>query len=165
MDLRDYIHRRCSDLLVMERDIWQLSSLMAQESGHPELKRFFERHNAPRRQQISNLEQIVDALGGILGPLEYPVTQSVRRLQRAFLETAPPPALIDLHNALESAKLLHLELATYTGLIGMAKELAEDDMARLLEANRRTAEEMRIALDALLPDIIRDSGEQLRFAA
>ncbi len=165
MDLRDYVHRRCSDLLVMERDIWQLTSLMGQESGHAELKRFFERHNDPKRQQISNLEQIVDALGGILGSLEYPVTQSMRRLHRAFLETAPPQALVEVNNALEASKLFHLELAAYAGLIGLSRELGEEAMTRLLDANRQIAAEMCTALDALIPGLIHGFGEQLRSAA
>lgn len=165
MDLRDYFHRRCSDLLVMERDIWQLTSLMAQETGPGELKRYFERHNDPKRQQISNLEQIVDALGGILGPLEYPVTAAVRRMHRTFLETTPPPPLVELHNALEAAKLAHLALPAYTGLIGMARQLKEEAIVRLLEANQQIAADMRDSLDRLLPALMDSVGEQLRPAA
>lgn len=165
MDLRDYFHRRCSDALVMERDIWQLCSLMSQECGHAELKRFFERHNDPKRQQINNLEQIVDELGGILGPLDQPVTQAMRRLHRQFIETAPPQPLVELHNALETDRAIHLELAVFTGLIGLSKELREDSFTRLLELNHQIEEDMRAALAALLPGVLRDFGHQLRHAA
>ena len=165
MDLRDYFHRRCSEALVMERDIWQLSSLMGQECWHAELKRFFERHNDPKRQQISNLEQIVDELGGILGPLDHPVTQAIRRLHRQFLETNPPQALIEVNNALEADKAIHLELAIFAGLIELADELGEEGFTRLLAQDRQIEEEMRAALAAVLPGVLHDFGDQLRHAA
>jgi len=165
MDLRDYFHRRCSETLVMEREIWQLTSLMAQESRYPELKRYFERHNEPKRQQISNLEQIVDELGGIIGSLEFQLTQAMRRLHRQFIELNPPQALIELNNALDAEKMTWLGVSTYAGLVSLARELGEDGFARLLEGNLRLEEEMRDALEELRPRLLADFGEQLRHAA
>lgn len=165
MDMRDYFHRRCSEMLVMEREIWQLSSLMAQECGNPELKGYFEHHNEPKRQQISNLEQIVDELGGIIGPLEHPVTQGIRRLHRQFLELNPPQALIEVDDALDADKLCHLALSSYAGLLLLARNLGEEGFVRLLEHNQRAEEAMRSALQQLLPPLLTDFGEQLRHAA
>jgi len=165
MDLRDYFHRRCSELLVMEREVWQLHSVMAQESRRADLKGFFERHNGPKRQQISNLEQVVDELGGIIGALEHPVTQAFRRMHRQFMEINPPPALIDIHHALGANKLAHLEMAAYTEVIALARQLGEEQFTRMLEGNLRTEEEMRASLEGMLPEIISTGSDQLRRAA
>ena len=165
MDLRDFFHRRCSEMLVMEREVWQLTSVMAQESWQAELKRYFERHTEPKRQQISHLEQIVDELGGIIGSLEHPVLQSVRRLHRQFMELTPPPALIEINNALEAEKLTHLGIATYHGLVLLARELGEEEAARRLEQNLHAEEEMRDSLERLVPGLISDFGDQLHQAA
>ncbi|MHB0939538.1 MAG: YciE/YciF ferroxidase family protein [Armatimonadota bacterium] len=165
MDLRDYFHRRCSEMLVMEREIWQLSSLMMQECGYPELKRYFEQHNEPKRQQISNLEQIVDELGGIIGQLEHPVTQGIRRMHRQFLELNPSQALIEVDDALDADKLNNLAVSAYAGLLLLARNLGEEGFVRLLEQNQRAEEEMRSTLQQILPRLVGDFGEQLRHAA
>jgi len=165
MDLRDYFHRRCSELLVMEREVWQLNSLMAQECWAPELKRYFERHNEPKRQQISSLEQIVDELGGVIGPLEFPITQAMRRLHRQFLELNPPQALIEINDALEAEKMSTLEVTSYAELAALAHELGEEGFVRLLEQSRRVEEEMRASLEQLRPPLVAEFSEQLRFAA
>lgn len=165
MDLRDFFHRRCSETLVMEREIWQLHSLMAQECRQPALKQFFERWNAPKRQQISALEQIVDELGGIIGLLEHPVTQAARRQHRAFAEQLPPQALVELHDTVEADQLAGLALSTYRSLILLARQLHETGFGRLLEQNLHIEEEMRDALAHLQPDLVTTLGEQLKHAA
>jgi len=165
MDMRDYFHRRCSEMLVMEREVWQMNSLMAQECGNPELKRYFERHNEPKRQQISNLEQIVDELGGVIGALEHPVTQAIRRRRRQFLEMNPPPALIEINDALETEKLVNLGAAGYSGLAVLARKLGEEGFVRLLEQNLRMEDEMRSSLEQLLPQMVTSFSDHLRHAA
>jgi len=165
MDLRDYFHRRCSEMLVMEREIWQIFSLMTQECWYPGLKGYFEQHNEPKRQQISSLEQIVDDLGGIIGPLEHPTTQSLRRMHRQFLELNPPEGLIEVDDALDADKLNALAVTAYAGLLLLARNLGEEGFARLLEHNLRAGEAMRAALQQLLPQVLADFGEQMRFAA
>ena len=165
MDLRDYFHRHSSEMLVMEREVWQFNSLMAQECWHAELKRYFERYNEPKRQQISHLEQIVDELGGVIGALEHPVMQSIRRLHRQFMELNPPQALIEINNALEAEKVVCYGIAAYADLILLARQLGEEGFTRMLEQNRHTEEEMRAVLEQLLPTLVADFGEQLRHAA
>jgi len=165
MDMRDYFHRRCSEMLVMEREVWQLNSLIAQECSSQELKRYFERRNKPKRQQISNLEQIVDELGGVIGALEHPVTQAMRRQHRQFLEMNPPLALLEINDALETEKMINLEVSGYAGLALLAHELGEEGFVRLLEQNRRMEEEMHSSLEQLLPQAVADFSNQLRHAA
>lgn len=149
----------------MEREIWQIFSLMAQECRHSGLKGYFEQHNEPKRQQISNLEQIVDELGGIIGPLEHPTIQSLRRMYRQFLELNPPQALIEVEDALDADKLNALAASACAGLLLLARHLGEEGFARLLEQNLRAGEEMRASLQQLLPRLLADFGEQIRFAA
>jgi len=165
MDLRDYFHRRCSELLVMEREVWQLQRVMAQESGRADLKTLFEEQNAPKRQQISRLEQVVDELGGITGALEHPMAQAARRMYRQFMESNPPRALIDIQQALETDKLVDLTMASYRGLIALARRLGEETLVHLLRDNLETEKALRTRLDDLLPGVLNEDNEQLRPAA
>lgn len=165
MDLRDYFQRQCSEMLTMERETWQLYSIMAQESDQAAVKQYFERNSEPKRRQISYLEQIVDELGGFVGALEYPVTQSFRRLHRQFLEMNPSRALIDINAVLEADKLLSLGTATYADLLMLARQLDEEQMARVLEDNLHAEEAMRKSLDDMLPTLLSELGGQSRKAA
>lgn len=154
MDLREYFRLRCSEMLAMERDVWQINSLLIRETADPRLKMAFERHNEPIRWQISNLEQVVDQLDGVVGPEEHPMTQGMMRAHHQFMTLNPTQALIDLHHALEGDKLLHLEIASYIGLISMARHLGEEDFVRLLTQNLESDQRMSTLLENELPALM-----------
>lgn len=165
MDLRDFMLLRCSEMLVMERDIWQMNNMMARECHNPRLKDALERHSEPTRQQISNLEQVVDRLGGMTGPDESPVTQGMMRAHRLFIDMKPPQNLIDINDALEGDKVEHMEIAGYTGLIALARQLGENDIAQLLQQNLQGEEQMRSRVESDLPSLLSELGGSGRMAA
>lgn len=165
IDLRDYFQLRCSEMLVMERDIWQMNNLMSRECQNRRIKESFERHNEPTRQQISNLEQIVDRLGGMTGPDENPVTQGMMRAHRLFMEMNPPQELIDVNDALEGEKTEHLEMASYTGLITLAQQLDEDEIVQMLQQNFQSEKKMCGLLEDETPVLFSQQNEEKRKAA
>jgi len=166
MDLRDYFLLRCSDTLVMERDIWQMNNLMTREVEDLRLKEILQRNSIPTRQQISNLEQVVDGLGGFAGPEENPVTQGMIRAHRLFIELIPPQYLIDIHDALEATKIENMEIAAYNGLINLARLLGEDVFVPMLQQNLAWEERMRKREESELPSLLEDlTGKHRRKAA
>lgn len=165
MDMREYFRLRCSEMLVMERDIWQMNNLMARESKNPRLAEALTRHSEPTRQQISNLEQVVDQLGGMTGPEESPVTHGLMRAHRLFMDLNPSQELIDIHNALEGDKVEHMEIAAYTGLIALARQLNETEIVQLLQQNLHGEEQMRARVESDLPSLLAEVSEQQRRAA
>lgn len=165
MDLADYFQFRASEMLVMARDIWQLNTLMGQECRHANLKNIFQQQNDPARHQISNLEQVVDQFGGIVGPDENPITLGILQAHRRFLEMTPPSGLIDLHNALEGDRVTHLMMAAYTGLISVAGQLGQNDIVRLLQENLQDEQRLCSALEGIVPELLKNIGGQQRQAA
>ena len=164
-DLREYFRLRVSELLVMERELWLLTNTMAQECHTPALKEMLMRHSDPTRQRISNLEQVADRLGGVVGPLEHPITQAMIRAHRQFIEMHPSPQLIDIQNALTSEEAAHWEEAIYHGVLMLARLLGEHEIVPLLEQNRLNEEHLRAKDDGMLPTLISDLTAQLRRAA
>lgn len=165
MDLREYFQRRCSEMLVMEREVWRLTNLMAQECRDASLKTLFENRNLPARHRISNLEQIVDRLGGIVGPEDDPLTLAILRRHRLWVEEHPPQALLDVHDMLEGDMLAHLAIAGYRALLAVARQLDEAAIAELLEENLRNEDELHAALTRRTPELLRELDQQLRRAA
>jgi ferritin-like metal-binding protein YciE len=63
------------------------------------------------------------------------------------------PALRDLFHAGAAVRTEHLELAVYSSLIGLAQQLGHDDVASLLEENRKDEEQALQLLEALAPKL------------
>ena len=165
MELRDYFRIRCSELLIMERDVWLLLNLMAQESAAPALKEMLAQRGDPARQRISNLEQIADRLDGVTGPQEQPLSQAMIRAHRQLLELRPPRQIVDIQNALLTDEIEAFFVAAYTGLLALARQLGEQEIAPLLEQNLLSEEHLRAKADSELPVLLSDLSAQLRRAA
>ncbi|MHB9133004.1 MAG: DUF892 family protein [Armatimonadota bacterium] len=162
MDLRDFFRLRCSAMLVTERDIWQMNNVLVRECRHPQVKEILERENEPARVQISHLEQVVDQLGGIIGPEGSPEMQGLLHAHRLFMEMNPPQQLLSLNAAIESIKMKHLEIAGYLPLIEIARQLNEQALATLLQENLESDQRMLTELEQLLPQLLTElsSGQQ-----
>jgi ferritin-like metal-binding protein YciE len=63
------------------------------------------------------------------------------------------PALRDLFHAGGAVQTEHLELALYSSLIGLAQLLGHDDVADLLEQNRKDEEHALQLLEVLVPKL------------
>lgn len=161
MDTRQYLAFRCSEMLQLERGILQMNNKMAQEVQTPQLKEQFQRHNGTTEQQIRNLEQVVNRLGGATTPQQQgwlgsvtealgmgeeranpPITQALQREHEQFIGMKPPQNLIDLNDALEGDKVEHMEMASYNGLILLANQLGETDVAQMLQQNLQSEQQM-----------------------
>ncbi|HEX2951749.1 MAG TPA: DUF892 family protein [Armatimonadota bacterium] len=117
MEMHDYLLLRCSQMLAAERDIEKMNTTLAQEVQNPRLKEALKRHAAPTQQQIQNLEQVVQKLGGgsehtggFVGQIEErlgmrtdqqnPETQTMMKMHQQFIDMNPPQQLIDVNDAI-----------------------------------------------------------------
>ena len=154
MNLWDYFQVNCSMLLTMEREVWLMHHVMMREVRHNKLKQTFEQYNDPIRHQISNLEQIVDRLGGIVGPEESAVAQGMMLAHQQFHNLNPSPELIDLHNAMEGDKAVHTLMSAHTSLIAVASQLGAGDMVEMLEENLHSEQALCTDLEGLYPELL-----------
>ena len=183
-DLRDFLRAQCTSVLARERDIAKINTQMADEVQNPRLKALFSDRNAPIEKEITNLEAIVDELGGEVKQRGTGFMQKVEELfgvganeaaefsvkammaaHRAFIDAHPPQFIIDVHDALEGERLVHLNIADYTGLIVLAKQLNEQDIATLLQWNIDSETQLRTQLESLLPVVLADLSDQGKMAA
>ncbi|MHB9110388.1 MAG: YciE/YciF ferroxidase family protein [Armatimonadota bacterium] len=183
MDLQGYLAFRCSQMLKMERDILAMNNMMAEEVKTPRLKEMLQQHAGPTQQQISTLEQVVRQLGGeseeqqggVIGQVtealgmegqgSTPITKAMMQEHQQFLSMKPSQELIDLNDALEGDKVEHLEIASYTGLMNLAKHMGRDDIAHLLQQNLQGEQEMRSRIEANTATLFSEITGQGRKAA
>ena len=154
MNMWDYLQWQCSAMLTLERDIWQLNNLMMREVRHPQLKEAFEHHGGPTRRQISYLEQIIDRLGGIVGPEENSISQGVLRAHHQFMAQTPSQEFVDLHHAMVGNEVEQYEIACYQALLALSYQLGADDVTQLLKRSQHEEENMRAILENLLPELL-----------
>jgi len=184
MDLRELLRTQCTNVLARERDIAKINLQMVDEVTNPRLKSMFSDRTSPIDKEISNLETVVDQLGGETKPQNAGFLLKVEELfgvgineaaelsvktmmaaHRAFVDAKPPQYVIDAHDALEEERLVHLNIADYTGLIVLAKQLGENDIAALLQWNIDSESSLRTKLEMELPQVLADLSNQGKMAA
>ncbi len=165
MTLRELLAYQCSRMLALERDIWQLNRLMMQESRNPRLRQLLQDHDGPSRQRISHLEQVVDRLGGVMGPETNAVTQGMFHEYRELLAANPPREAVDIANVLDAEKHAHMEMASYNGLIALARLVGDEGILQLLLQNLSGAEHLLTLFERELPTILSELTGQMRKAA
>jgi len=108
----------------------------------PDLKKDIQHHLDETRQHVANVKQCFQILGEqpeaskneVLNGLGKEYHEGLRMIQG-------DAALKDLFHTGVIAKNEHVEIAAYNGLIEMAKEMDEDDVANLLGENLDQEEE------------------------
>jgi ferritin-like metal-binding protein YciE len=158
MNLADLFQMRASELLFMVRDFWQMHNLMAHECRQAQMTQLLQGQNEAMRQRISHLEQTVDQFGGVVGPEDSSISQAMLRAHRLFLETNPPPALLDLHNAFTVETMAHLEMAGYQVLVEMAQRLEVMDLAAMLQQDLQRVERTLAQVRDLHPALFGEVG-------
>jgi ferritin-like metal-binding protein YciE len=165
MSLRELLAYQCSRMLALERDLWQLNRVMMTESRSTRLKQLLSDHDEPSRQRISHLEQVVDRLGGMMGPETNAVSQGMFHEYRELLAITPPREAVDIADALEAEKHAHIEIAGYNGLLGLARLVGDEGIIQLLLQNLSGAEHLRTLFERELPTILSELTTQMRKAA
>jgi ferritin-like metal-binding protein YciE len=164
MTLREYFCARSSEALVMAREIWHAQGEMSVQAQTPRLKGLLERQSRALRHDISNLEQVVDRVGGMRGTEESGLSGYLGE-ERRLVAGQAPGALLDIHLLLESDRLAHLEIATYTGLVALARQLGDPALVTLLQQNLSGEEKAGWQLESEIPSLVAELGARLHKAA
>lgn len=182
MNVHDLLRLKCTQMLAAEQDILRMNNMMAQEVQNPRLKDMLVQHAAPTQQQIDNLQMVLNRLGGPMEPQgmvekveermgmggtmqHTPVTQGMMRAHEEFKAMNPAQQLVDINDALEGDKVEHFEIASYTGLIALARQLGQDEVVQMLQQNLGGEEQMRTRIESDLPSLLAELAGPGRMAA
>lgn len=147
-----FIHE-LSDIMSAENIIAKMLPDLQKESATPDVKAAFGDHLKETRQQIDVLKQVFKALGEKPEDTTCHAAEGLQEEHDALLEEDPSPEMLEMGNLAGAAKTEHYEIATYTTLIQMAKDLGERELADLLKGNLDQEKAMSKRVDALAKQV------------
>jgi ferritin-like metal-binding protein YciE len=156
---RELFVHELSDAMSAEQIILKLLPELGKEARHPELKRAFEEHEAETRDQVKNLEQVFERLGEAPEATTCHAAEGLKREHEALHEEEPSPEILELGNAAGAAKTEHYEIATYTALQRMARDLGEREVVKLLGENLAQEKAMAKRVETLAKQLGKDAKE------
>ncbi len=158
---RDLFIHELSDTMSAEQIILKMLSELQKEAQHPEAKQAFKEHEDETRQQIKNLEEVFKTLGAQPEETTCHAAEGLRQEHEALHQEDPSPEVLEMGNIAGAAKQEHYEIASYTSLVQMAKDLEERDVARLLQENL----DQEKAMAKRVEGIAKELGKQARAMA
>jgi ferritin-like metal-binding protein YciE len=125
--------------LTMEENVLSMLEELEQTANAAELKEQLSHHHDETRGQVNNIKQVFAALGLDPEKQTCPAIEGLEVEGKEMLEQSAQ----ELYDAVilgGCAEVEHHEIAVYEGLITMAQELGEEDIASLLKDNQKQEE-------------------------
>lgn len=162
---QDLFVHELADAMSAERIILGMLPELAKEAKHPELKKAFQEHETETRQQVKNIQEAFKKLGEQPEPTTCHAAEGLKKEHQSLHEEQPTPEVLELANTAGAAKTEHYEIATYTALVQMAKDLGQREVAALLKENLDQEKAMAKRVEALAKELGKASKVQNGSAA
>jgi ferritin-like metal-binding protein YciE len=147
-----FVHE-LADAMSAEQIILKMLPELAREARHPEVKQAIQEHERETRQQVKNLEQAFKQLGEQPEPTTCHAAEGLQKEHEALHEEQPTPEILEMANLAGAAKTEHYEIATYTALVQMARDLGQREVATLLKENLDQEKAMAKRVQALSKEL------------
>jgi ferritin-like metal-binding protein YciE len=119
----------------------------------PELQKEALNHEDETQQQIRNIQEVFRQLGETPEATTCYAVQGLAEEHKALHKEQPSPEILEMANLGGAAKTEHYEIAMYTALVQMAKDLGETDAAQLLQDNLDQEKEMAVRVETLAREL------------
>jgi ferritin-like metal-binding protein YciE len=146
---RDLFIHELSDVMSAEHIVLKMLGELQKETGNDEVKAALKQHESETRDQIRNLEKVFKQLGEKPEDTTCHAAEGLKKEHDALKEEDPSPLVQELGNLSGAAKTEHYEMAAYTSLMQLAKDLGESDIADLLKENLDQEKEMARTVEKL----------------
>jgi ferritin-like metal-binding protein YciE len=153
-----FVHE-LADAMSAEQIILKMLPELEKEALHPEVKKAIQEHERETRQQVKNLEQAFKQLGEEPEPTTCHAAEGLKKEHEALHEEQPSPEILQMANLAGAAKTEHYEIATYTALVQMAKDLGEKEVAALLKENLDQEKAMAKRVEALAKELGKEAKQ------
>ena len=140
---RDLLIHELGDMLSAENTIAKMLPELAKEAQQTEIRAAFKEHELETKEQIKRLQAAFKELGEKPEITTCYATEGLKQEHTSLQEEDPTPQVLEMANLLGAAKTEHYEIASYSGLVQLAKDLGEPTVAELLKQN--LDEEMAMA--------------------
>jgi ferritin-like metal-binding protein YciE len=150
---RDLFVHELSDAMSAEQQILTMLPELQQEALNHELKEALEIHEQETHQQLRNLEEVFRQIGESPEATTCYALKGIADEHKALHQEQPSPEVLEMANLAGAAKTEHYEMAMYTSLVQMAKDLGHDDAAQLLQDNLDQEKAMAVRVEMLAREL------------
>jgi ferritin-like metal-binding protein YciE len=155
--LEEFFIDELKDIYWAEKQLVKTLPKLKKAATSDELKQAFDNHTTQTEGHVERLEQAFEMLGKKAQAKKCDAMQGITEEGQSVIEdTDTGSSTRDVGLIMAGQKAEHYEIATYGGLIQIAKTLGHDDVARLLQ---KTLEEEKKA-DQLLTQIAENTSNR-----
>lgn len=138
------------DIYYAEKQLLKTLPKLNKAATSPELKQVFQNHITVTQQQVSRLEQVFELMGKKAQGKKCEAMEGLIKESESIIEdTEAGTKTRDVGLIVAAQKVEHYEIATYGGLVQIAKTMGKNDIAEILA--QTLAEEKEA--DQLLTDV------------
>jgi len=129
---REFFIHGLTDIYDAEQQLVEALGELEQDSSNGQLKKAFGTHRDQTEKQVQRLDQVFEILGEQPEQTECHGIRGIIQEKKSFQEEDPSPDLADVFNVGGAIKTEQYEIAEYESLIGLARELGENKIVKLL---------------------------------
>ena len=157
--LEEYFIYELRDLYGAEQQLRVALADWKNEAVSPELASAIDEHIVHTEQHIKRLEMIFDMMGEAARPKKCEAIDGIiREAATALSEADRRSATHDVALVMSIQKAEHYEIATYGGLITLARTIGQDDVAKILKNTMSEEKEMDELLSGLAENNINEEA-------
>src|SRR5215211_7638315 len=130
-----------------------ISAELQKEALNHELQEALKTHEEETRQQVRNIQEVFRQLSETPEATTCYAVQGLAEEHKALHKEQPSPEILEMANLGGAAKTEHYEMAMYTSLVQMARDLGETDAAQLLQDNLDQEKEMCVRVETLAREL------------
>ncbi len=116
-----------------EQNNVQTLQQLIQEVSSEHAKQPLQHHLEETREQVQLLAQIFQTLGQQPQPVTVHAATGLTQDHDAFARMQPAPEVLTLFDLGAAAKIEHMEVACYTGLLTKAQQMGQQEVAGILQ--------------------------------
>jgi ferritin-like metal-binding protein YciE len=132
--LQDFFLESLKDIYWAEKALTKALPKMSKSATSPELKKAFDQHVEVTKKQIVRLEQVFEQLGEkAQGKKCHAIQGLIEESEEIISETKDDTSTRDAALIIAAQKVEHYEIATYGGLVQLAKTMNKKGIASTLE--------------------------------
>jgi ferritin-like metal-binding protein YciE len=132
---RDLFIHELSDAMSAEQQILKMLPELQKESQIPEVQQAYRQHEQETLHHVQNLETVFQQLGENPEATTCFAVKGIAEEHKALHKERPSADVLEMANLGGADRTEHYEIAMYTGLIQMAKDLGQPQAAQLLQQN------------------------------
>jgi len=147
-----FVHE-LSDAMSAEQQILKMLPELQEEAQNSEVREALRTHEQETRQQLKNIQEVFQQIGEKPEATVCFAMKGIADEHKALHEEEPSPEVLEMANLGGAAKTEHYEMAMYTGLVQMARDLGHDDAAQLLQDNLDQEKAMAVRVEMLAREL------------